>query len=157
MATHSSVLAYRIPGAGEPNGLPSMGSHRVGHNWSDLAAAAAAAAWNRIFSPQNGRDINKQLSPTANARTWSSGSVMSTWNFQCFVCLSKRLICVSVYRKIFTTQHYSWDKIYSAVNFFKREMKVVAKMARDWVNWRCIWTVWISAANSTCPLNVRKN
>ena len=42
MATHSSVLAWRIPGKREPGGLPSMGSHRVGHDWSDLAAAAAA-------------------------------------------------------------------------------------------------------------------
>ena len=41
MATHSSVLAWRIPGMGEPGGLPTMGSHRVGHDWSDLAAAAA--------------------------------------------------------------------------------------------------------------------
>ena len=41
MVTHSSVLAWRIPGTGEPGGLPSMGSHRVGHDWSDLAAAAA--------------------------------------------------------------------------------------------------------------------
>ena len=40
MATHSSVLAWRIPGTGEPGGLPSMGSHRVGHDGSDLAAAA---------------------------------------------------------------------------------------------------------------------
>ena len=39
--THSSVLAWRIPGMGEPGGLPSMGLHRVGHDWSDLAAAAA--------------------------------------------------------------------------------------------------------------------
>ena len=39
MATHSSVLAWRIPGTGEPGGLPSMGSHRVGHDWSDLATA----------------------------------------------------------------------------------------------------------------------
>ena len=38
MATHSGVLAWRIPGTGEPDGLPSMGSHRVGHDWSDLAA-----------------------------------------------------------------------------------------------------------------------
>ena len=44
MATHSSVLAWRIPGMGEPGGLPSMESHRVGHDWGDLAAAAAAAA-----------------------------------------------------------------------------------------------------------------
>ena len=42
METHSIVLAWRIPGMGEPGGLPSMGSHRVGHYWSDLAAAAAA-------------------------------------------------------------------------------------------------------------------
>ena len=44
MATHSSILAWRIPGTGEPGGLPSMGLHEVGHNRSDLAAAAAAAA-----------------------------------------------------------------------------------------------------------------
>ena len=42
MATHSSVLAWTVPGMGEPGGLPSMGSHRVGHDWSDLAAAAEA-------------------------------------------------------------------------------------------------------------------
>ena len=39
MATHSSILAWRIPGTEEPSGLPSMGSHRVGHDWSDLTAA----------------------------------------------------------------------------------------------------------------------
>ena len=44
MATHSSVLAWRIPGTGQPGGLPSLGSHRVGHDWSNLAAGAAAAA-----------------------------------------------------------------------------------------------------------------
>ena len=41
MATHSSVLAWRIPGTGKPGGLLSMGLHRVGHDWSNLAAAAA--------------------------------------------------------------------------------------------------------------------
>ena len=40
IATHSSILAWRIPGMGEPGVLPSMGLHRVGHGWSDLAAAA---------------------------------------------------------------------------------------------------------------------
>ena len=40
MATHSSVLAWRILGTGEPGGLPSLGLHRVGHDWSDLAVAA---------------------------------------------------------------------------------------------------------------------
>ena len=42
MATHSSVLAWRIPGTGEPGGLPSMGMHRVRHDWSNLAVVAAA-------------------------------------------------------------------------------------------------------------------
>ena len=41
MATHSSVLAWRIPGTAEPGWLLSMGLHRVGHDWSDLAAAVA--------------------------------------------------------------------------------------------------------------------
>ena len=39
MAAHSSVLAWRILGTGEPGGLPPVGSHRVRHDWSDLAAA----------------------------------------------------------------------------------------------------------------------
>ena len=53
MATHSSVLAWRIPGTGESGGLLSMGSHRVGHDWSDLAAAAAATdiMWRRQWHP----------------------------------------------------------------------------------------------------------
>ena len=44
MATHSSILAWRIPGTVEPGGLPSMRSHRVGHDGRDLAAAAAAGS-----------------------------------------------------------------------------------------------------------------
>ena len=48
MATHSSVLAWRIPGTGEPGGLPSMGSHRVGHDWSNLAVAAANVQFSGI-------------------------------------------------------------------------------------------------------------
>ena len=47
MATHSSVRTWRIPGTGEPGGLPSMGSQGVGHDWCDLAAAAAALTLNR--------------------------------------------------------------------------------------------------------------
>ena len=42
MATHSSVLAWRIPGTGEPGGLPSMGSHRVGHNWKRLSSSSSS-------------------------------------------------------------------------------------------------------------------
>ena len=57
MATHSSVLAWRIPGTVEPGGLPSVGSHRVGHDRSDLAAAAAAAA----ESPEDSESVRTQI------------------------------------------------------------------------------------------------
>ena len=50
MATHSRVLAWRIPGTGEPSGLPSMGSHRVVHGWNDLAAVAAVNQGGWCFS-----------------------------------------------------------------------------------------------------------
>ena len=49
MATHSSVLAWRIPGTGDPGGLLSLGSHRVGHDWSDLAAAAEPEGRPAVF------------------------------------------------------------------------------------------------------------
>ena len=55
MATHSSVLAWRIPGMGEPGGLPSMGPHKVGHDCSDLAAAAAAA----VVNPKSAEEFSK--------------------------------------------------------------------------------------------------
>ena len=65
MATHFSVLAWRIPGTGEPGGLPSLGSQRVGHDWSNLAAAAAAySPYHNIFLGQkywNGKRILKYL------------------------------------------------------------------------------------------------
>ena len=49
MAAHSGVLAWRIPGTGEPGGLSSLGSHRVGHDWCDLAAAAAPISLSLCF------------------------------------------------------------------------------------------------------------
>ena len=52
MATHSSVLAWRIPGTGEPGGLPSMGSHRVGHDGSDLAAAVIGLLFKELKAIQ---------------------------------------------------------------------------------------------------------
>ena len=60
MATHSSVLAWRIPGTGEPGGLLSVGLHRVGHDWSNLAAAAAGTKqFGSKFSPSFKYKIRK--------------------------------------------------------------------------------------------------
>ena len=57
MATHSSVLAWRIPGTGEPGGLPSMGSHRVGHDWGDLVT------WQHVLSVGDAVQLSHPLSP----------------------------------------------------------------------------------------------
>ena len=70
MATHSSVLAWRIPGMGKPGGLPSMGSYRVRHDWSDLAAAAAADGETHILStpflpPSQASTLSEMSSPVA--------------------------------------------------------------------------------------------
>ena len=61
MATHSSVLAWRIPVTGEPGGLPSMGSHRVGYNWSDLAAAATAFLYTHLIFLLSTMTVSVQL------------------------------------------------------------------------------------------------
>ena len=83
MATHSSVLAWRIPGMGEPGGLPSTGSHRVGHDWSDLAAANSGNGssnlpvnWHPFFGPIQG-DWSQEYWGNGNhllpcLRTWLS-------------------------------------------------------------------------------------
>ena len=78
MATHSSVLAWRIPGIGEPGGLPSMGSHRVGHVWSNLAAAAAAD-----LESTHQRTLGKPLWILLYIRTKNSHScTLRTFDFQ---------------------------------------------------------------------------
>ena len=65
MATHSSVLAWRIPGTGEPGGLLSVGSHRVGHDWSDLAAVAAATVQKVACVPLLASTITRRMDETA--------------------------------------------------------------------------------------------
>ena len=65
MATHSSVLAWRIPGTGEPGGLPSMGSHRVRHDWSDLAIA-------KVFTESVDMNLSKLQEIVKDKGDWHS-------------------------------------------------------------------------------------
>ena len=59
MAAHSSILAWRIPGMGEPGGLPSRGSHRVGDDWRDLAAAAALETMKKLWGHLGYSELKK--------------------------------------------------------------------------------------------------
>ena len=73
METHSSALAWRIPRMGEPGGLPSMGLHRVGHDWSDLAAAAAAGSISGTLCTNLTWMLN----------TWNRASLIGLENREC--------------------------------------------------------------------------
>ena len=100
MATHSSILAWRIPGMGEPGGLLSMVLRRVRHNWSDLAAAAAAnqppaiagvqklalSASPELEVPEN---LHLQEEPPQRIAQWGS---MKTWVLQPKSWVTSRLI-----------------------------------------------------------------
>ena len=107
MATHCSVLAWRIPGMVEPDGLPSMGSHRVRHDWSDLAAAA--------FSSNHG---DQSLS------TWFShlGIIPYVWSFQvCWfdlpkVCTGGCCFNLKIFNFYFLLEYSGSDNKESACN-----------------------------------------
>ena len=81
MATHSSILAWRIPGTGEPGGLLSMGSHRVGHDWSDLAAAAAATISCKASGKLRGLTVQSSRVTSAAAESYSLISLRNATAF----------------------------------------------------------------------------
>ena len=88
MATHSSVPAWRIPGTGKPGGL-SVGSQRVGHDWSNLAAAAHLENWNWFASQfssvvyyslrPHGLRYARPCCPSPTPRVYSNSCPLSRW------------------------------------------------------------------------------
>ena len=124
MATHSSVLAWRIPGMGEPGGLLSMGSHRVGHDWSDLVAAAASI-W--VFS----ESVSSHFSKAAHSalfyyyyclRLFSCVvvfvAVVCPVSLQDLNCSSPRDWTVLLAVKAWSLNHWTTSKFPSAPCFF---------------------------------------
>ena len=100
MATHSSVLAWRIPGTGEAGGLPSMRWHRVGHDWSDLAAAVQVAS---LLSPlHSSLDGSFLLTPPALISVVSMNSAWALSHslvvlfsfFRCCCCCCCVFVCI---------------------------------------------------------------
>ena len=106
IATYSSVLAWRIAGMGEPDGLPSMGSHRVGHDWSDLAAAAAVC----IFKSVALSFPSPFFLPTGTRSLY-------LWVYFCFIIL----ICF-----IFKVSHITDNIIYSICLSISDLLSIVA-------------------------------
>ena len=125
MTTHSSVLAWRIPGTEEPGGLPSLGSHRVGRDWSDLAAAAAAASHSQAL-----------LLPRDHHCSWSQGPL---WLFFyaltfiymhiqrregdacCFVCgcvydINSIQLCLSFCNLLLSSNNMPWQSVHQVAS-----------------------------------------
>ena len=89
MATHSIILAWRIPGTEQSSGLPSMGLHRVRHDWSDLAAAAAHAS----------KVTLKILQASTIREQWTNGSSVTVWTLK-FLLFPQNPDFCERYRKI---------------------------------------------------------
>ena len=105
MATHSSTLAWRIPGMGEPGGLPSMGSHRVRHDWSDLAAAAAAT----FPHPFNKRVISRNSAyDMSDAEFQGVPETVRSGESHPPGCVCKHHSCSIAGRKIFQVLLKNW-------------------------------------------------
>ena len=127
MATHSSVLVWRIPGTGESGGLPSMGSHRVGHDWSDLVAAAAVAAANYDILPcrkcyllatNDSNSLSFEVDLLANSPLPCPNQKWQNFTTECWekkllnICLEKNVM--SIHAKInipITISKYFWINI----------------------------------------------
>ena len=99
IATHSSVLAWRIPGTGKPGGLPSLGSHRVRHDWSHLVAAAAYK-------------LNKQSDNLQPCRI--PFSILNKWVFPCTVLT---VASQPTYR--FLKRQVTWSSIPISLRIFQ--------------------------------------
>ena len=107
MATHSSVLAWRIPETGEPGGLPSTGSHRVGHDWSDLAAAAVA-----VFTLSS-----LLIPPWPKCTCVLSFKLWNTWKMQCSVHVWEPLVFFSIILQDFLLLTYLKEVYFGTISF----------------------------------------
>ena len=113
MASHSSVLAWRIPGTGEPGGLPSMGMHRVGHDWRDLAAAYSADGWDAPKTAVPAASFGQQKEPdcspqqhlttyhtTSNSEGERTGLLSFASSATCTWCLANWLPLLQVSQQL---------------------------------------------------------
>ena len=139
MATPSSVLAWRIPEMGEPDGLPPMGLHRVGHDWSDLAAAAAAFFTVQLSHPY---------------MTTGKTIALTIWTFVCkIMSLLFNMLAGFVITFLPRSKHLliSWLQSPSAVILEPKKIKnlslfplfphLFAMMWWDWMAWS--WFFWM--------------
>ena len=134
MATHSSILAWRIPGTGEPGGLLSMGSHRVGHNWSDLAAAAASS---RQWKCPVKREI---AAPSAShsQRSWTRKVQPGLWGEPSW-CLKKEETDAICARSLFSKcYNKKCSQVYKASEGLPHKYSCLKYFGRKYYKIKCL-------------------
>ena len=143
MATHSSVLAWRIPGTGNPGGLPSMGLHRVRHDWSDLAAATSEECWG---TPCLGVQLMAWEASWGTKQKAKGSQQLSTWLLPCR--LSKPWALNVFYQSYIFTEEV-W-----VIEFRKNRIPSQAHLSPLKVKSRCLALVWaVSTESLFCPKN----
>ena len=132
MATHSSILAWRTPGTGEPGGLPSMGSHRVGHNWRNLAPAAANYCTIALIS--HASKIMLKILQASFHSTWTA-------NFQMFKLVLEKAEEPEI--KLPTSAD-SWKKEESSRKTSSSALLTMPKPSTVWITINCgkFWKRW---------------
>ena len=91
MATHSGVLAWRIPGMVEPGGLPSMGSHRVGHDWSYLAVRHCIHK-HSSSSPHHQKPLSSRANTSPSCPGLPLTALSLSYGIMAFTCLSPSVL-----------------------------------------------------------------
>ena len=140
MATHSSILAWRIPGTEEPSWLPSMGSHRFGHDWNDLAAAAAGLLIIRtstlFLKPLHRFCYQKWIFPAAKLH-WERTSIIGS---------------VSLIRKLESRELWWFKQDNTANKVQGLNLKGKSQNAPS-----CLWPKEINKSNKNCDLYTNKS
>ena len=131
MAPHSSVLAWRIPGTGEPGGLPSMGSHRVGHDWSNLAAAAAAKDGKEEVIPNSPQSISIHYMPTG-AKYSASEAMLQSWKDR-FICTYIFMGYIHICCKDINICHWCACQVALFVSFSLQPCGILQARIMEWV------------------------
>ena len=135
MATHSSVLAWRISGTEEPDGLPSLGSHRVRHDWSDLAAAVKEAILDRLVAlkyicrclfSRVGERQERQTEFTKEVR-WK----IFAWNWGKFSCGNSGLLSVSSKAYLLIVKFF----LIIIFMYFKKSKYSIYSKTQKWGAW----------------------
>ena len=135
MATHSSVLAWRIPGMGEPRGFPSMGLHRVGHNWSDLAVAVVGSITTNKSNGGDGNPVELFQILKDDAVKVLHSICQQIWKTQQWPQDWKRSVFIPIWKKSNAKECSNYYKIALLSHTRKVILKILPSRYQQLMNW----------------------